>query len=123
MHKHTRGKRIALRLLGYLHSVGLPLAATLSFFPIWRARGGTAVLAGGTVLLIALCALPLWRGIKAWLKSPSVWGLWLFAFLSFALIESIITEMRVICFFGFLGNLIGALLFLLARKIGDGNGK
>ena len=123
MHKHSRTKKILCRLLGYLLSVGLPLAATLSFFPVWRERGGTAVLAGGTVLLIALCALPLWRGIKAFLRSPSVFGLWLFSFLGCILIESIIAEMRVICFFGFVGNLIGSFLFLLSRKIGDTDGK
>ena len=122
MRKAGRAKRCALRLLGYLLSVCPPLFATLSFFPIWKARGGAAVLAGGTVLLLVLCALPLLRGIRAMLKSPSVWGMWLFAFLSFLLIGSIVHEMRVICLFGFLGNLLGSLLFLLAGRIGDENG-
>ena len=118
MHKPCR-RRLLLSLIGYLFSVGFPLAATLSFFPLWRAKGGTAMLAGGTLLLILLAALPLWRGIKAFFKSPSVWGLWLFSFLAFSLLKSIITEMCVICFFGLIGNLIGALLFHLAGKRGE----
>ena len=122
MRKSGRFKRRTLALLGYLLSVGTPLAATLSFFPLWRERGGTAVLAGGSVLLIALCALPAWRGIKALLRSPSVWGVWLVLFLGFTLIESIVCEMRMICFFGLIGNLLGALFFRLARKRGDSDG-
>jgi chromate transport protein ChrA len=120
---HKRKASVLLTCLGFLFSVGLPLAATLSFFPLWRTRGGTAALAGGTLLLIALCALPLWRTVKALLRSPSVWELWLFAFFAFLLVKSIIIEMCVICFFGLIGNLIGSLLFFLARrKRGGGDG-
>ena len=122
MRKNGRFKRFVLILFGYLFAAGMPLAATLSFFPLWREKGDKAILAGGTLLLIALCALPLWRGIKALLRSPSVWGLWLVLFLGFALIESIIGEMRMICFFGLVGNLLGSLLFRLARKRGDPGG-
>lgn len=116
MPKNKRFGARMLLLLGYLFSVGLPLSATLSCFPIWRARGGASVLAGGTLLLVALCALPLWRTLKAYLKSPSVWGLWLFAFLLFTLVGSIVYEMRIICLFGLIGNLCGALCFFLARR-------
>lgn len=118
----TKKPRRLLLAIGYLFSVGMPLAATLSCFPIWRARGNAAVLAGGTLLLIALCTLPLWRALKMYLKNPSVWMLWLFGLLFFSLISGIISEMQVICLFGFLGNLIGALCFLLARKRGNRNG-
>ena len=116
------GARFSLTLLGYLTSVGLPLAATLSCFPLWRARGTEAVISGVAVLLCALCALPLWRGIRALLRSPSVWGLWLFLLLAFTLIGSIVREMCMICFFGLIGNLIASVLFRLARKRGGGHG-
>ena len=87
MHNETKKPSGRLLLfLGYLFSVSLPLAATLSFFPLWRARSGASVLAGGTLLLITLCALPLWRALKAYLKSPSVWVLWLFGLIFFSLI-------------------------------------
>lgn len=111
-----------LRALGYAFSVGLPLAATLSCFPLWRARGGASVLAGGTLLLVALCLLPLWRSLREYLKSPAVWSLWLLALLFFLLVGSIVYEMRMICLFGLIGNLIGAVCFRLARKRGNGHG-
>ena len=118
----TQKSRRLWLFLGYIFSVGTPLAATLSCFPIWKARGGEAVLAGGTLLLIALCALPFWRAIKAYLKSPAVWMLWLFGFLFFSLISGIVTEMQMICLFGFIGNLLGAICFLLARRRSGKNG-
>ena len=113
-----RPRRLFL-FFGYLFSVSLPLLATLSCFPLWRARGAGAVLAGGTLLLIVLCALPLWRALKSYLKSPSVWMLWLFGLILFSLISRIVFEMRAICLFGLIGNLIGALCFRLARKRGN----
>ncbi len=119
---HKRKASVLLTCLGFLFSVGLPLAATLSFFPVWRTRGSAAVLAGGTLLLIALCTLPLWRTVKALLRSPSVWELWLFAFFAFLLVKSIVAEMCAICFFGLIGNLIGSLLFFLARRKRGGGG-
>ena len=111
-----------IRFLGYLFSIGLPLSATLSFFPLWRARGGMSVLAGGTLFIAVLCFLPLWRALKSYLRSPSVWSLWLFALLFFVLIGSIVSEMRVICLFGLIGNLLGALCFRIAQKRRDRHG-
>ena len=118
---NARAERLRRLFLffGYLFSVSLPLLATLSCFPLWRARGAGAVLAGGTLLLIVLCALPLWRALKSYLKSPSVWMLWLFGLILFSLISRIVFEMRAICLFGLIGNLIGALCFRLARRRGN----
>ena len=117
--KRAEGPRRIFLFLGYLFSVSLPLLATLSCFPLWRARGAGSMLAGGTLLLIALCVLPLWRALKSYLKSPSVWMLWLFGLILFSLISGIVFEMRAICLFGLIGNLIGALCFRLARRRGN----
>jgi hypothetical protein len=45
--------------------------------------------------------------------------LWLLGLIFFSLISCIITEMRAICLFGLIGNLIGALCFRLARRRGN----
>lgn len=122
MPKNNAKGKFLLILLGYLFSVGAPLLATLSCFPLWRTRGGEAVLAGGTLLLCALSALPIFRALKQHLRSPAVWTLWLFALLFFLVVESIASEMSAICLFGLLGNLIGALFFRAARKRGASDG-
>ncbi len=116
MQKHKRKGRLLFWLLGYLFAVGAPLSATLSCFPLWRARGTEAVLAGGTLLLCALCALPLFRAVREYLRSPAVWSLWLFSLLFFLLVQSIAPEMSMICFFGLIGNLLGALCFRAANR-------
>ena len=123
MQRNKRGKRLILKLLGYLFAVGTPLAATLSCFPLWRERGTEAVLCGGTLLLCALCALPLLRALRDYLRSPAIWSLWLFAFLFFLLVQSIAPEMSMICFFGLIGNLLGALCLRAAKKRSVHNGK
>lgn len=106
--------RLALRALSLACSI-LPAAiCVLCYFPLWRTRGALAELSGVTALLLAVTALPLFRAIKRLLRSPSVWILWLFAFLAFRLLASIADEMAVISFAGFLGNLIGAALWKAA---------
>lgn len=107
-----------LRLLGYAFSVGAPLFATLSCFPLWRQRGAEAMLAGTTLLLLALCLLPFFKALRSYLRSPSVWSIWLFLLLFFAAVQSIATEMSMICLFGLIGNLCGALCFRAAGKRG-----
>lgn len=118
MPRANKGRFLFLLMLGHLFSVGAPLLATLSCFPLWRARGAQAVLAGGTLLLLALCALPLWKSLKALFRSPSVWSLWLLLWMFFTLVQSIATEMCMICLFGLLGNLLGALCFRASKKRG-----
>ena len=108
-------KRIVLRVLGLLFSTVPVVAATLLYFPLWRERGGAAALSGGVLLLLILSAAPLFRFIREHLRSPSVTLLWLLIFLLFFALSNIAAEMTVIAFVGFIGNLIGSGLFLLAR--------
>ena len=68
------------------------------------------------MLLLLLAALPLYRGIKKILRSPSAYQLWLFSFVLFFLTSRIADEMTVISFVGFVGNALGAVCFRLAGK-------
>lgn len=105
------GRRPLFLLLGFLFSVLPPAGATLAYFPLFRAAGGRATLSGLVLLLLLFSALPLYRWVRRCLASPSVWQLWLFAFLLFRLLASIADEMVVISFFGLCGNLIGSYFF------------
>lgn len=109
-------KRKFLNLLGILFCTVPPISATLLYFPLWRARSGIAAISGFTLLLILLSLMPLIKVIKYIFRSPSVHVMWFFAFILFLLLSKIADEVTVIAFTGFVGNLIGAMLFSLAKK-------
>ncbi len=102
---------------GLLISVLPVLLATLSYFPLWCKRGGEYALSGITLILLIIAALPLLRTIRARLRSPSAYTVWLIIFLLFYALSKIADEVVVIAFVGFISNLIGAFIFSLSRKI------
>lgn len=110
--KHTGA---LLRLLGMIFCTLPPAAATLSYFPLWSGNGGKT-LAGGAVLLLVMSAFPLIKWIKRHISEISSYMLWLILFLLFFALSKIAAEMTVICFAGFIGNAVGALLFYLAKR-------
>lgn len=103
-------------LVGMLLSVGAPLVATLSFFPIWVAQGGEFVVSGFTLLIAIICALPLYRWLKGGLASPSGITIWLVLFLIFFALARVADEMTVVAFVGFIGNVLGGIAFRLGKK-------
>ena len=109
-------KALSLRLFALLVCTVPPIIATLSYFPIWRARGEGAALSGFTVLLLLISAYPLVKAVKRLLSSPSVFTVWLLLFLTFLIIRSIAYEMTVISFVGFVSNLIGACIFKITQR-------
>jgi len=109
-------KRRTLYALGVLFSTVPVIAAVLSYFPLWRERGSGAVLSGFSLLLLALATVPLARVIKERLRSPSAHLMWFLIFIFFYFFSKIADELTVISFVGFIGNLIGALLFRLSRR-------
>ncbi len=112
-------KAIILRALGIAVSVLPPALAALSYFPIWCASGGEYVVSGFVAFLLLLCSLPIFNIVKKVLKSPSVWVMWLIAFIAFFSLSKIADEMVIISFVGFVSNLVGAILFKLARSEGE----
>ena len=109
-------KGVFFHILGLLISVASPFVAVISFFPIWKERGASTVLSGFTLCLMLICAIPLLRVIKHALRSPSAPILWLVFFIIFLALSKIASEMSVICFIGFISNLIGAMLFKIGEK-------
>ncbi len=92
------------------------IIATLSYFPIWRERGGAALLSGFTLLLLFICIIPLLKLVKKMLASPSILFVWLFIFLLFFCLRKIADEMTVIAFTGFVSNTVSAILFRIAKR-------
>ena len=67
------------------------------------------------MLLIIISFFPLYKLIRKLLASPASYMVWLIIFITFFTLSKIGQEMTVISFFGFLGNLLGAVCFWLAK--------
>lgn len=104
----NRTKGTILKASAITLDVGGPLAATLSQFPIWVDRSSSATVSGLFLILAFLSALPFWRQIKAWIKSPSVPVLWLVLTIFFVALRNIVDEMLIVCVVGAISNCIGA---------------
>jgi hypothetical protein len=113
MKRTTKGKIFKISAL--VLDVGAPLAATVSQFPVWVDRSAGATVSGLFVLFALLSAIPFFKQIKAYFKSPSVWVMWCIILVALVALRAIIDEMIVICLIGAAANDIGAGLY----KLGD----
>lgn len=113
MKRTTKGKIFKISAL--VLDVGAPLAATVSQFPVWVDRSAGATISGLFVLFALLSAIPFFKQIKAYFKSPSVWVMWCIILVALVALRAIIDEMIVICLIGAAANVIGAGLY----KLGD----
>ncbi len=104
-----------LHFLGILLCIAPPIACTLCYFPIWKTSGEKTV-AGGVLLLLIICLIPLFKDIKRRLSSAASYILWLILYIIFFFLSKIADEMTVISFFGFIGNLLGAVCFRLSKR-------
>ena len=112
--------RLLFNALGIFFSV-IPVAVSIfSYFPLWIAREDASVLSGISLLLTLLALVPLARYLRSILRTASAPLMWLAVFIAFMLLSRIANEVTVISFVGFIGNLIGALFFKLARVRDDG---
>ena len=94
-----------------------PIVATLSYFPIWRKGGAVCVVSGLTLLLLLFSISPLLKLFGRLLKSPTSRGLWLAMFIIFFALSKIADQMVVISLVGYLGNLIGSLLWRISGRM------
>lgn len=110
--KVIKGGAIGIDVLG-------PFIATLTQFPVWIDKSAEATMSGLFVVFAALSVIPLLRQIKAFIKSPSVWVIWVVLFVFFIALQSIISEMLVVCFWGMVANIVGAGVYKLGEYIGS----
>ncbi len=65
--------------------------------------------------MLVLCFHPLMKHLRRIFATAASYVMWLFIFAVFLLLSQIAEEMTVISFFGFIGNLIGAVCFKFAK--------
>ena len=116
MRKSNAGLCLLFNTLGLLFSILPPALAILFYFPVWVKKGGEYVLSGIAVLLMIIAFVPLFKFVKKLFESPSGYAIWLAIFLVFFAVSRISGEMITVSFVGFIGNLIGAVLFRIARR-------
>ena len=112
---NTPTKRLLFNALGLFFSVIPVCVSIFSYFPVWIHREDASILSGLSLLLVAAALIPLYRYVKAALASASAPLMWFILFVVFFLLSRIAEEMTVIAFVGFVSNLIGSLLFRIAR--------
>ncbi len=115
--KNSSGSALILRAVAITVSIVPALIAVLSYFPAFVTRGSGTVISGISALLIILAAVPLYKAIRKVLKSPSAWMMWLIIFLVFFLVSDIAAEIEVISFVGLVSNILGAVLFKVAKRL------
>lgn len=117
-----RVSALILRLLGFAFCV-LPAAiCTLSYFPLWIHSGTGSAVSGLALILLMISAVPLFRYFGKAVGSPSAPLIWFLIFLLFFFLSKIAEQITVIAFVGFIGNLIGSVLFNVAKRTGgEGN--
>ncbi|MBR2342993.1 MAG: hypothetical protein IKA64_01920 [Clostridia bacterium] len=104
-------KYAILNISALLLCIAPPAAVTLIQFPLWVEKGRGATVSGLAVFLLFICAIPFFRTLKEYFKSPSAKMIWFVSLLVLWLLRTIIDEMVIVCAVGFVSNCIGALFF------------
>lgn len=115
MTNKTKGNILKSIAIGI--DVCVPLVATLTQFPLWIEKSSEATVSGLFLLFAFLSCLPFVKQIKEFLRSPSVWMIWVVLLALFVCLQNIIDEMVVVCFFGAIANVAGAGLYKIGEKL------
>lgn len=115
MKNSTKGRIIKTSAI--VLDVSVPLAATLTQFPIWVDRSSDATVSGLFLIFAFLSCLPFIKQIKAYFKSPAVWVVWTVLLILFICLRNIINEMIVVCFAGVISNAVGAGIYKMGTWV------
>ena len=106
---------MTLKVSALLLSCAPPIAATLSYFPVFRKGGAVALISGFTLLLLLISISPIIKLLKRFFASPTMTGVWFIIFILFFALSKIAEEMVVISLVGYLGNLSASILWRIAE--------
>ena len=115
MKNSTKGAILKTIAIGI--DVGVPLAATLTQFPLWVEQSAEATMSGLCLVFIGLSVIPFLKVLKEYFKSPSSWVVFGLIFMILLLLRSILEQMLIVSFAGFVANLIGAALYGIGNNL------
>lgn len=95
--------------------VGVPLAVTFSYFPLWVEKSAETTVSGIAVVFALLSLIPALRVLKKRVASPAAWMVWSCLAVVLIAINTIIDQAVVIAVFGAAANGAGAVIY----KVGD----
>jgi len=107
---------VSLHILGSLLCTLPPAVCTVLYFPMWQTAGGGRAFSGVCAFFVIISALPLYKALKALFRSPASYLVWTLIFLFCFLFSRIAEEATVISFVGAVSNILGAVLFRIAKR-------
>lgn len=117
----NRAKAMLIHIVGLIVCIVPPSLAALDLFPLLSESPQKKVSTLGALMLL-VCCVPLWRSLKAFLKSPSAWKLWLITFAIFYLLNAIASEIVIISAIGLASGILGEGVFFLEKRYREKNG-
>ena len=121
MKNSTKGAIIKTVALGI--DVGVPLAATVTQFPLWVEQSAEATMSGLCLVLLGLSVLPFLKQIKNYFKSPSAWVVWGIIFVLLLLLKNIIDQILVVSFAGLIANAFGTIIYSIGKIVSEKENK
>lgn len=121
MRGERRIYKAILNLLGIIFCTVPVFMSIILYFPIWARADSGRFISGFCILLLSLAAIPVYRYLRQRLSDIPAYTLWLIILFICLVAARIIDELTVISFVGFLGNLIGALIFRISARLFDEN--
>ena len=108
--------------LGMIAAVGAPAISFLLKFPILKEKNYEQAVSWFAIAMLALCCVPFFKKIREYFKSPDSTVLWLCIFTAFALVEPIVSSIKLVAFCGLLGNIFAKIMFFVSKKIMEKEG-
>lgn len=94
-----------------------PICCTCAYFPVWKQTVGGWQMVGGTTAIIAIiAAIVVSKFLKVRVKSPAPVWIALVAWLFFEFIEKMVSGLKVVTLWMFIGCAIGSVFFWLADQ-------
>ena len=107
----------ACQISGWALCIGVPFAVILTYFPLFVERGSAETASASAIVLLLLAVIPLFKYInQLFKKTPASWVIWVVLLGLFLIVQPIINQFVVVCFWGAISNILGGILFKVAKK-------